>query len=91
MINPKLLVKPVFCLVNNGYNWLLKPLPRALYLLELLGTPLEEGHIQIQSDFLMEVRVYNRGEVLLSFLRALSPNHLCHILNVGRFSLGNQL
>ncbi|XP_023334505.1 iron-sulfur cluster co-chaperone protein HscB, mitochondrial-like isoform X1 [Eurytemora carolleeae] len=46
-------------IVNNGYNWLLKPLPRALYLLELLGTPLEEGHIQIQSDFLMEMMELN--------------------------------
>jgi len=46
-------------LVNNGYNWLLKPLPRALYLLEILGSPLEEGTITVNNEFLMQMMELN--------------------------------
>ena len=37
-----------------------KPLPRALYLLNLVGFPLEEGGgVQVESEFLMEVMELN--------------------------------
>jgi len=46
-------------LVNDGYNSLLKPLPRALYLLDLLEMPLQEGTIDIEPTFLMEMMDLN--------------------------------
>jgi len=46
-------------LVNDGYKILQKPLPRALYLLELVGYPLEEEGIDIDPEFLGEVMELN--------------------------------
>ena len=46
-------------LVNDGYKILQKPLPRALYLLDLVGFPLEEGSIDIDPEFLGEVMELN--------------------------------
>lgn len=45
--------------VNNGYNKLLKPLDRALYLLELMGKPLVEGEIATDANFLAEIMEIN--------------------------------
>jgi len=46
-------------LVNDGYKILQKPLPRALYLLQLVGFPLEEEGIDIDPEFLGEVMELN--------------------------------
>eukprot|EP00092_Neocalanus_flemingeri_P027390 GFUD01029706.1.p2 GENE.GFUD01029706.1~~GFUD01029706.1.p2 ORF type:complete len:210 (+),score=53.52 GFUD01029706.1:951-1580(+) len=46
-------------LVNDGYKILKKPLPRALYLLDIVGFPLEEGSIDIDPEFLGEVMELN--------------------------------
>ncbi len=45
--------------VNRAYQTLLKPIPRGLYLLQLHGSDLEEGEIQMDPDFLMEIMEVN--------------------------------
>jgi len=45
--------------VNNAYNHLLKPLSRALYLLEVKGHPLEEANIADDPAFLADVMDLN--------------------------------
>lgn len=45
--------------VNNGYQNLLKPLNRALYLLELNENPLKEGEINLDAIFLAEIMEIN--------------------------------
>ena len=45
--------------VNNGYQNLLKPLNRALYLLEIHGKPLKEGEINLDAIFLAEIMEIN--------------------------------
>lgn len=42
-------------LLNKAYFTLLKPLPRALYLLELQGYVIEEDSTELNAEFLMEV------------------------------------
>lgn len=41
--------------LNKAYFSLLKPLPRAQYLLSLYGFDIEEGSTEMNPDFLMEV------------------------------------
>ena len=50
-------------LVNDGYKILLKPLPRAIYLLELVGFPFEEENINIDPEFLGEIMELNEEVV----------------------------
>ncbi|XP_062617604.1 iron-sulfur cluster co-chaperone protein HscB-like [Saccostrea cucullata] len=45
--------------VNKAYFTLLKPLPRALYLLERRGVPIEEDNTSVDQGFLMEVMEIN--------------------------------
>ena len=47
--------------VNKAYSILLKPIPRGLYLLELNGYSLEEGEIEMDPDFLMEIMETNEA------------------------------
>ena len=49
--------------VNNAYNRLLKPLERALYLLELKGAPLQEGDVATDANFLAEIMEVNEEVV----------------------------
>jgi len=46
-------------LINDGYKLLMKPLPRAIYILELVGYPLEENVIEMDPDFLSEIMELN--------------------------------
>lgn len=46
-------------LVNKAYDALLKPVPRALYMLKLHGLSLEEKDIQLAGEFLMDVMDIN--------------------------------
>lgn len=48
-------------IVNKAYDTLSKPLPRGLYMLKLLGKPLEEHSTEMDSDFLMEVMEVNEA------------------------------
>jgi len=51
-------------LVNNSYQVLQRPLPRALYLLQLAGVPLqEEGGLDIEPEFLGEIMELNEEVV----------------------------
>jgi len=50
-------------LVNDGYKILLKPLPRAIYLLEIVGFPFEEENIDIDPEFLGEIMELNEEVV----------------------------
>lgn len=45
--------------VNKAYDALLKPVPRALYLLKLNGLSLEEKDIQLDGEFLMDIMEIN--------------------------------
>ena len=46
-------------LVNKAYDALLKPVPRALYMLKLNGFSLEEKDIQLEGDFLIDIMEIN--------------------------------
>jgi len=46
-------------IINEAHFVLSRPVPRALYLLELLGQPLEEGQIDVDPDFFMEIMELN--------------------------------
>ncbi|KAK8393824.1 hypothetical protein O3P69_006860 [Scylla paramamosain] len=45
--------------VNKAYRCLLHPVDRALYFLDLAGQPLEEGKIDLDSEFLMAIMEVN--------------------------------
>lgn len=45
--------------VNKAYFTLIKPLPRALYMLELRGQALEEDNSDVDQQFLMEIMEVN--------------------------------
>ena len=47
--------------VNKAYSTLLKPIPRGHYLLELHGYSLQEGEIELDRDFLMEIMEINEA------------------------------
>jgi len=46
-------------MINKAYRTLLHPVERAEYLLELAGLPLEEGHIDLDPEFLINVMEVN--------------------------------
>lgn len=46
-------------LVNKAYDALLKPVPRALYLMKLNGISLEELDVQLDEEFLLDVMDIN--------------------------------
>merc|ERR1712025_55687 len=50
-------------LVNDGYKVLLKPLTRAIYLLEMAGFPFEEEHIDMDPEFLGVIMELNEEVV----------------------------
>ena len=45
--------------MNKAYDTLLKPVPRALYMLEINGQALEESDINLDSLFLMDIMELN--------------------------------
>lgn len=45
--------------MNKAYDALLKPVPRALYLLSLHGESLEEGDITLEPEFLLGIMEVN--------------------------------
>ncbi|CAL4125777.1 unnamed protein product [Meganyctiphanes norvegica] len=46
-------------MINKAYRTVLHPVERAEYLLQLAGLPLEEGHIDMDPEFLMDIMEVN--------------------------------
>ncbi|XP_076330427.1 iron-sulfur cluster co-chaperone protein HscB-like protein, mitochondrial isoform X1 [Tachypleus tridentatus] len=69
-------------IVNRAYQTLQRPLNRGLYLLRLVGCPLEEEEINMEQEFLTQIMEFNEqiSEITdLSELEAVA-NQISHIL-----------
>ncbi|CAC5408821.1 hscB [Mytilus coruscus] len=60
-------------LVNKAYSTLIKPLNRALYMLEQAGHPIEEQNSDVDQDFLMEIMEINEDIADADSLESLKP------------------
>lgn len=60
-------------LVNKAYTTLIKPLNRALYMLERAGQPLEEENSSVDQEFLVEIMEINEEIAEADSTEALKP------------------
>lgn len=68
--------------VNKAYFTLLKPLPRAQYLLERRGVPIEEDNSEADQAFLMEIMEVNEDIMDADTPDALQPIQMSNDLNI---------
>lgn len=68
--------------VNKAYFTLLKPLPRAQYLLERRGAPIEEDNSEADQAFLMEIMEVNEDIMDADTPDALQPIQMSNDLNI---------
>ncbi|XP_076330428.1 iron-sulfur cluster co-chaperone protein HscB-like protein, mitochondrial isoform X2 [Tachypleus tridentatus] len=81
-IKEKLYSQGQSAIVNRAYQTLQRPLNRGLYLLRLVGCPLEEEEINMEQEFLTQIMEFNEqiSEITdLSELEAVA-NQISHIL-----------
>lgn len=70
--------------VNTAYFSLLKPLPRAHYLLERRGAPIEEENTAVDQQFLMEVMEVNEDIMDADTPDALQPIQVSNNGNINK-------